>query len=336
MADDRGHELTDEMIEKLEKRIEKEYAQAYKEVSEKLEKYMKRFEKKDDQKRAAMEAGEITKDEYTKWRHGQIMMGKRWEEMRDTLAADLVTVDSKTRSIIGESLPEAYALNHDYATFDVERQSLINTSYTLYDRQTVENLLRDDETLLPYPRTESKTAEMLRERMDLQWNRQKISSSVLQGVLQGEPISKIAKRLKTVVGMDKAAAVRNARTMMTAAENKGRDDACNALEEKGVGLDRVWLATLDDRTRASHRWLHGERRDPKTGKYPNGLAYPGDPMGAPAEVYNCRCRQRAMVKGIPHDIPKYSPKMGSMTFEEWRGEKQKELAEEIREDDNAE
>lgn len=316
---DRGHELTDELIEQLEKKIAREYSRAYEEVSEKLERYLKRFEAKDEEKRKQLDAGEITKEEYAKWRTGQILSGQRWAEMKDTLAEDLKKVDTKVRSIIGDHMPDAYALNHNYATFAVEKDSMLNTSYTLYNRRTVENLLKDDENLLPYPRTESKTAQKLRERADLIWNRQKINDSITQGVLQGEPIRDIAKRLQKVVGMDGSAAVRNARTMMTAVENKGREDAFDSLEEKGVKLTKVWVATLDDRTRHSHRLLHGEEKDPETGKYSNGLQYPGDPFGDPEEVYNCRCSEIAHVKGFPIDIPKYSPKMGDMTYDEWLG-----------------
>lgn len=317
---DKGHELTDEMIEELEKRLEKEYLRAYKEVARKTKAYFDKFAIDDAAMKARVDAGEVTREYWLQWRYNHMMTGKRWIEMRDTLAEDLMKIDSKARSIINEHTPEAYALNHNYATFQVEKDSMLNTSYTLYNREAVENILKDDPKLLPYPRTESKTAQELRERADLIWNRQKLNSEITQGILQGEPIRDIAKRLQKVVGMDGRAALRNARTMMTAAENKGREDAYDALEKKGVELDRHWVATLDDKTRHSHRLLHGEIKDKKTGLYSNGLRYPSDPDGDPAEVYNCRCSEIATVKGFPIDIPKYSPKMGDMTFEEWLGE----------------
>lgn len=317
---DRGHELTDDLIEELEKRLEKEYSRAYKEVARKTKAYFDKFAIDDAAMKARVDAGEITREYWLQWRYNHMMTGKRWIEMRDTLAEDLMKIDSKARSIINEHTPEAYALNHNYATFQVEKDSMINTSYTLYNREAVENILKDDPKLLPYPRTESKTAKELRERADLIWNRQKLNNEITQGILQGEPIKDIAKRLQRVVGMDGRAALRNARTMMTSAENKGREDAYDALEEKGVELDRQWVATLDDRTRHSHRLLHGEIKDRKTGLYSNGLKYPADPDGDPAEVYNCRCSEIATVTGFPIDIPKWSPKMGDMTYEEWLGE----------------
>ena len=43
-------------------------------------------------------------------------------------------------------------------------------------------------------------------------------------------------------------------------------------------------------------------------------------------MYNCRCSEIATVKGFPIDIPKYSPKMGDMTYEEWLGEHTENVA----------
>lgn len=33
-----------------------------------------------------------------------------------------------------------YAINQDYGTFQVEKGSLVDTSYTLYDRQAIERV----------------------------------------------------------------------------------------------------------------------------------------------------------------------------------------------------
>ena len=316
---DLGHKMTDEMIEELEKKITREYQQAYKDVSKKLNDYMSDFKAKDAEMWKKVKDGNMTQEAYLDWRKKKMLTGKRWKEMKQTLAEDLTKVNEKTRSIIGDYMPDAYALNHNYATFAVEKASRLNTSYTLYNRETVEHLLKDDEKLLPYPRKLSPTARKLAERADIIWNREHLNSQITQGVLQGESIPDIAKRLMKVVGMNRNVAVRNARTMMTSAENKGKEDAYDRLEEKGIELERQWVSTLDNRTRHSHRLMHGEVKDPETGLYSNGLKYPGDPDGEPEEVYNCRCSEIAFVKGHPIDIPKYSPKM-TMSYEEWLGE----------------
>lgn len=318
---DEGHERTDKTIEEIEKQLEKEYQQASKEVTAKWDDYWKRHAAKDSIKQQQVASGKITLEEYAEWKHGQLCVGQRWKDLKDQLAQDLTNVDAKARSITQGHMHEVYALNHNYATFQVERDSMIDTSYTLYNRRAVENMARDDRSLLPYPDEDSPTAKMLREHKDREWNRQHIHSAITQGILQGESNPQIAKRLQNVVGMDKKAAIRNARTMMTGVENKARQDAYDDLKEKGIDIREKWIAILDGRTRASHRWMHGSYKDPETGEYDNGLRYPADPNGDPSEVYNCRCCEIAEVLGHSIEAPKYSPKIKGMTFDEWQKSK---------------
>ena len=56
-----------------------------------------------------------------------MMMGKRWEEMSDTLAQDFHNANRISRSIVNGYMPEVYALNHNYGTFEVEKGALVDT-----------------------------------------------------------------------------------------------------------------------------------------------------------------------------------------------------------------
>lgn len=321
MVRDSGHIQTDGVIDEIERKLRKEYSQAQKEIEHKYNVYMQKFKAKDAEKRQLLDAGKITKKEYTEWRHGQMCVGKRWKALKDQMSQDLTTVDMKARSITQGYMPEVYAINHNFATYQVEHDGLIDSSYTLYNREAVENLIRDNPRMLPYPRKDSPTDKLLRKRKDLAWNREHISNAITQGILQGESIPKIAKRLRKVTDMDRNAAVRNARTMMTGIENKGRVDAYDRLEEMGCEIEEMWEATLDGRTRTSHRWLHGTYRD-EDGYFQNGLRYPADPDGAPEEVYNCRCTLTGNLIGYRPELVKYSTKMGDMSYDEWLHEKE--------------
>lgn len=316
---DYAHEQTDKIIEKMEKQVAKEYKQAEKELTKKIKDYLKKFEEKDKAKQKQLADGQITQEEYNNWKIGQIATGDRWKAMRDTLAEEITKANDIAKSTINGHMEDVYSLNHNYATYQAEKDAMIDTSYTLYNRRSTEELFKNKKSLLPAPK-EGTQAWYAAHNKDLRWNQQKINSSLIQGILQGDSIPQIAKRLREVVGMNSRSAMRNARTMTTSIENKGRDDAYSDLREKGIELETVWVATLDDRTRHSHRLLHGEIRNEETGVYSNGLRYPADPMGEPEEVYNCRCSETSYVKGFPVDIPRWSPKMGDMTYEEWLGE----------------
>ncbi len=321
---DQAHDDTDKIISKMERKIAKEYRQAEKEVEKKMKKYLessKEFKDKERKMLKRLADGEITQKEFNQWRMNQIATGERWKAMRDTLAEDLANANDIAKNIITGEMADVYSMNRNYSVFQAEKDALIDTSYTLYNREATEMLFQNDKSILPMPKEGTPAWKAMHDR-DLKWNQKKINSCLIQGLLQGESNPQIAKRLREVVGMNKRAAIRNARTMTTAVENRGRNDAYDELKSKGVELEEVWIATLDMRTRHSHRLLYGEIKNPKTGKFSNGLRFPGDPQGRPDEVYNCRCSQFAQVKGFPIELPRHSSKMNGMSFEEWQGLKE--------------
>ena len=162
---------------------------------------------------------------------------------------------------------------------------------------------------------------------DVLWNNQQIQSVMLQGILQGESIPKLARRLRTEVNdRNRKASIRNARTMATTAENAGRMDAFNRAESKGIKMQKTWVATLDGRTRHWHRELDGVTipNDEAFVTEYSELMYPGDRAGDPADIYNCRCTLIAQIAVYERDINQYR-KIGAydedgkqMTYNEWR------------------
>lgn len=260
MPEDKGHELTDDILVNMEKKIAKVYRKANREIEEKLQIYLKQFAEKDEKKLALVKSGKLSEKDYKNWRQSQIIISQRWQNMLDKLATDYKNTNKIARSVIKGYMPEVYALNHNYGTYQIEKNGKINTNYTLYDAQTVENLIKNNPDLLPAVKEESKTAEKIRENKDWRWNKQKINSAVTQGVLQGESMNKIAKRIERVTTMNYSSAIRNARTATTSAENAGRYNAYRRADKIGVDLTIEWAATLDGRTRHEHRMLHGQRR----------------------------------------------------------------------------
>lgn len=316
---DLGHEKTEEQLEALEKRIAAEYRQAQTEVAAKCKEYFEQFEAGKAAQQEKLDAGEITQKEFSDWCFRHMMVGKRWEAMRDTLAQDLHKANEMATRIIGGAMPDVFALNANWATYNIEHSANIDTGFTLYSHETAELLLGDEKSLLPPPRKGGKTWTKLQENPDLVWNQRHIQSALLQGVLRGESPFAIAQRLQTVTDMDHNAAIRHARTMTTAAQNAGRESAYERAKDKGVELVIQWEATLDNVTRVSHRQLHGETRpDEPDAKFSNGCRYPGDPEGPDNEVYNCRCTTVSWVKGFEEGVVTHSDAMGEMTFEEWQ------------------
>lgn len=293
-----AREVTDEELKRIEEELIRIYSRAEKELGEKAESYFKKFSEKDKEKKQLLDAGKITETEYKKWRVGQMMTGKHWTDMRDQMAERLTKADKEAMEYLNGRLPEVYSLNYNEVASGISDE-LKGISFELVDPHTVKNLATSDETLLPYKVVDGQKAE--------RWHTKTVNAEVMQGILQGESIPKLAKRLEQNVGMKAAgSAVRNARTTVTSAENKGRMDMLHYAKEKGVICHKIWRSSNDGLTRDAHlpgdfASLEVEIDEP----FENSLGeimYPGDPSADPANVYNCRCSLIYKVVGFGEEV----------------------------------
>lgn len=100
-----------------------------------------------------------------------------------------------------------------------------------------------------------------------------------------------------------------ARTEVISANNAGALASARATAEV-LGVDagdvvRVWLSTLDSRTRESHAEMDGEFVVGLDATYDlagGSLSAPGDPYGPAEEVINCRCTELFYYPGDPEYV----------------------------------
>ena len=287
---DKAHTLTDEKLEQMEKHLSAIYSEAEKDIQKKADEYFDKFKKADAEKRKLVKAGKLTDEEYKTWRQNKIMYGKRFTAMKEDVAKQLLNVNQTATAYINGELPEVYAMNYNALADTVD--GVGGYSFTLTDADTVRHLATTDKSLLPF--------RELDPTKDIPWNMKKINSQVLQGIIQGESIPNISKRIMNVQEMNKDAAIRSARTIVTGAENKGRMDSYHRAEQDGIILEKEWLAAIDSRTRDWHAELNGKTA-PIDEPFENAIGkimFPGDPSADGANVYNCRCTLVSRVKGF--------------------------------------
>lgn len=322
---DKAHNETDRLIAELEKKIRREYEQASKEIEKKLADYLKKFEAKDKAWQAQVAAGEKTAEAYAKWRTSQIMVGESWESLKRGLASDLHNANVLAQELVTQNLVGVYAENFNYATYLIEKGGKVNTSFSLYNKDAVNRILKENPELLPQLDPE-KLKKRIEEGKDLLWQKGQIQSVTLQSILQGDSIPNMAKRIAETMGVkNNADAIRYARTAMTSAQNAGRQDAFERAEELGIKLKKQWIATLDDRTRHEHRLLDGQIREVDEPFEVEGeeIMYPGDEAAEPYLVYNCRCTMISKVDGWEDKSGQLRSTKDIGDYDEWKNERGK-------------
>ena len=295
---DKAHMLTDVLLDEMEKELTAIYTRAQEELQEKANAFFKKFAAEDAQKRELVKKGKMTQAQYKAWLKKKVMTGREYTYMRQQCAEQLLHVNEIATAYINGQLPYVYSIN--YNQINTNLKSLKGYSFHLLSPETVKAMAGRSSSFLPY--------KALDPTKDIPWNMKAINAEVLQGIIQGESVKDISKRIfgytthtgkniGEILRKNQVAAVRSARTLVTAAENKGRQDSYDRVTKDGVILRKKWLATLDKRVRDSHLELHGETVE-ENKPFGNGLMYPADPSGPPEEVYNCRCSMAAVVVGF--------------------------------------
>ena len=288
---DKAHKATDKRLEVMERELAAIYREAQKGISDKAAAYFDQFIKQDEKKKALVADGKLSEDEYLQWRKNKILYSKRFVTLQGQITGELARVNQTAAAYINDQLPDVYALNYNYVGKGVQR-AVKGYSFTLIDANTVKRLATKTDGLLP-----ERKVDVPKDKL---WNAKKMRSQVLQGILQGESMDKIADRMQTVTDMNGVSAIRNARTMVTGAENAGRIDMMHKAATDGVIMRKRWIATTDSRTRDWHRDLDGKEVDmdePFQNDF-GDIMFPGDPTADGANVYNCRCTLGYRVVGF--------------------------------------
>lgn len=296
---DKAHKWTDKEIEKTEKKLLKIYKEAEKDLREKLQKALdtineapniyKRYKtlKAEGKTKEANEALKL----YKKTMADAVGKKEFYTDHLKAISNDITHLNERAIAYVNGQLPDVLKYNYNFVGGEASKY-IQGYSFHLADERTLKAM---------YKKLPEKKVKIVK---DVAYNNKQINAQLIQGIIQGEDIPKIAKRMQNVMNTEWKESVRNARTLMTSAETLGRQEGYEQLEADGVIMKKVWIATPDEKTRESHLALDGEEVDvnePFITINGEELMRPGDPDGSPAEVYNCRCTMEARVKGFRHD-----------------------------------
>lgn len=132
-----------------------------------------------------------------------------------------------------------------------------------------------------------------------------IQSEITQGLIQGEGYGKITKRIIEKTGITAGKVMRIVRTeghrVQSAANQLSYDKAQSAADRLGLKTVKVWIATLDNRTRDSHGQMDGkEANEDGIFTLPSGATTEAPGLsGIAEEDINCRCSTMMQFKDFP-------------------------------------
>lgn len=327
---DYGSRIADKTAEKTARQIKKVYAQAAEEIRGKIADFARKHAAKQKEMLAKLEKGEITQAAYQSWMRGQVFIGKQWEQKLDQAVKTIEEANKQAALLVSAGRLNVFAENYNHTAYELEKRLNGVVSFNLYNDKSVARLLKKKPKMLPEWK--------INEKKDYKWNRQKVETSITQGIIQGEGIDQITERL--VTGL--CTANRNkmttfSRTAMTGAQNAGRQAQMEDAEDEGIKVKKRWVATLDSRTRDSHQELDGQEVPVNESFEVDNMEirYPGDPSADPCLVYNCRCSMIEVFEGISRksvrraydDVDgkrdtKHSYLVQDMTYKEWKAWKE--------------
>ena len=277
---DLAHRKTDEKLEEMERRLSAIYFRAKKTVQKKMADYAKSIDEKSAELLQAYKDAE-TGDEKRKAKRAyirfyrKVVKSKEFVSLSVTVADDLYKANVEASAYINSQTPSIYALNYNYINAEMEKdidgfkpQKITETEAEKYSGYTQQNVDR---------------------KKDTDWNRNNLKKSVIAGSLLLIGAYDIMKRSANIaVEKNRNSASMHNSGMGTDAENKARLDGMYRAEDMGNSITKIWMATLDNRTRHSHAMLDGVEI-PLDSIFDNGCSRPRDPNGSPEEICNCRC-----------------------------------------------
>lgn len=196
----------------------------------------------------------------------------------------------------------------EYATIEKYLKECYTDGYigTMYDiaKQGIPIIMPIDQAaVVKAVLTDSQVSKGLYEALGVNVSKLKktITREVSRGIATGISYTEIARNISNASKAPLSRAKTIARTEGHRIKVSATADAQHVAKAKGADVVKQWDATLDGRTRDSHRMVDGEVRELDE-KFSNSLMQPGDPAGGAEEVVNCRCELNTRARwGLDED-----------------------------------
>jgi SPP1 gp7 family putative phage head morphogenesis protein len=232
-----------------------------------------------------------------------------FDSITQVMRKSKIKIDRITGGAMANAYRESYYLNM-YVT---EMQTKQKIGFSIIPEKAVEASVNLPQSGLTYIQTISKNfANSLT----------KVKQTITNGIIRGDSYRTMAGRIKDLFDNGVTDATRVIWTETHRTMIQGSIAAYDEAEEFGVKSRRMWVSTLDTRTRDSHQEMDGVYADEENMfNLPGGITCEGPGLtGYAEEDINCRCRVIAVVSGY-EPITRRSKDQGIIeyiTYSEWK------------------
>lgn len=302
MTIDKNFRQAEKAAEKLTRQAERELIKAYRESLKEI-----RAELAYAYEKYAI-AGALTMAEMMKY--GRLV------KLEAAIAKEVALLTGTEARTTKKAIQKVFAESYYRAGWVLETGAEASLSFTLLKPQAVEAAILNPYDLITWPERIKDNARLLVRQ---------IREEISRGIVQGYSYDKTARAVKERMDIGASKAIRIVQTETHRAQSQGTQAAFEEAAEKGLVFKRVWVSTLDGRTRDRHRVLDGQKVDHDQPFKMAGMQamYPGG-FGIAEMDINCRCSVRAEIEGMEPKLRRArDPATGknvvisNITYEEW-------------------
>lgn len=246
----------------------------------------------------------------------EMMKHKRLDKLEKSIASEASKLYGRTNKTTKESVKDVFQESYYRTGWTMETEAELSLSFKVLNPDVVEAAILNPYDRITWPeRMKANTEVMVRQ----------IREEITRGIIQGKSYDQTARAITERINIGASKAIRIVQTETGRAQSQGTQAAFEKASNEGLLFKKVWVSSLDVRTRDKHRSLDGQKVDPNEPFKYGGMEamYPRG-WGVAEMDINCRCTHRAELEGMePTTRRARNPVTGknevipNMTYEEW-------------------
>jgi len=233
--------------------------------------------------------------------YSDMVIYNRLKNLESQIAEQVKQLTNDVIKTTKEKLSFFFSESYSLTSFAIEKAVGIDLGFGLLDPLVIEAAWKNQMSKIKW--TESMQEHAQKYFSD-------IRNELTRGLIEGKGYGKIAAGITEKTSINANKVLRIVRTeghrVQNAANIISLEKTEAAAERLGIKTERVWLATLDNKTRDSHQQMDGQIADQNNlFTYPGGETTEAPGISGPAEeVINCRCVVITQFENFPQQLRK--------------------------------